>query len=92
MGLGIDYNQVKQVATDIRVSIGGNNTSADYASLTGRFTESKGVHAEAIQDLLKVEGKLSTQVDTTLRKFADKIEFVADEFKKLDQSMARQIK
>lgn len=92
MKLKINYEYISSEVKSIQQKIATSNVTEDYTSLASGFTESKGKQAEALRDLLKAEKKLSKQIDKTFERFAKKIDFVANEFKRLDQSMARKIK
>ena len=91
MGLKIDYEVVEGTVRSVSNMINNSNVTEDYTALVSGFTESKGDQAEAIKDLLRAEGELTRQLNTTLGKFANKIKMASDEFKRLDQSMAGQV-
>ena len=91
MGLKIDYQIIESTVGAINNTINGSNVVADYTALLNGFTESKGKQAEAIRALLREEQALAKQLDTTLRKFGNKIQSATNNFKQIDRGMARKI-
>ena len=91
MGLKINYQIIESTVGAINSTLNRSNVATDYTALLNGFAESKGQQAEAIRELLRTEQALARQLDMTLRKFGNKIQLATNNFKQIDQGMARKI-
>ncbi len=87
----LDYEKIESVISDLTNKLENDKEeiSSAYSRLEAVFEQSSGEEAEALRGLQKAERRLMTEVQETLKKLGESIEYAAGQFRGLDASTAK---